>query len=374
MKHISLLIVILLAFSCNKKPSKDSVFYYLPEEKLLEEGVVGKYYSHYFPDGSSSEPSTNVVYILFQKEAENSYSLSTYNAGFVISEKSVYSEEDGLLKLDSSVSFYGYSNLDTMISEIRSPNHSSWSSSASVGEGLLEFMDFDGDQYEVLRTQKRSIDSLINGKPARVIIGDRKVTSINRDTTSTTQYAYTFVQGLGLYNSLSSRPNGQFVRELVEQMPIEEFKKRSTHKKQRVAYIDPDNVLDMDSDFSICGDEKRIADYYNSSPRVDYKDGKGKMMRIIRSKLEREKLNGESGYLTFRFVVNCDGKAGRYVMEQSSLNYTKKRFKRQTIDHLYLITKGLKNWNPSVIRDEQRDAYAYLTYKLQNGVVTDVLP
>lgn len=340
---------------------------------MLDEGVVNKYYEHFYPSETSRKTRTNISYALTQKRSENRFSVHWYNAGFQPTELNEFRIEDGIVFLDSSISFYGFSNLDTMISEIRSPLYEDWNSSKSE-LNLLELMDFDGDKYEVERVQTKAFDSIILDRPARVFIGDRNLTSLRRDTTFHYKYAVTYVKGLGLFNSLSTRPSGRSVTELIEQMPLSAFRMLSRHDKKRVAYIDPINTLDDALYFEVCGHENGIVDYYNSSPDVRYADGKGEMKKIIRERLVREKLQGQSGYLTFRFVVNCKGEAGRFVMEQSDLNYQKKRFPRETIDHLYEITYDLKRWQPAIIRDEKQDAYVYLTYKLQNGVVTDVLP
>ncbi len=340
---------------------------------MLDEGVVNKYYEHFYPRETTRKTRTNISYALTQRKSVNLFSVKWYNAGFELTEINEFRVEDGVVFLDSSISFYGFSNLDTMVSRITSPVYENWNKPKSE-QRLIEFMDFDGDKYEVERMQTRMIDSTILNKPAKVFIGDRTLKSHRRDTTFQYKYAFTYVQGIGLYNSLSTRPNGRSVTELIEQMPLSAFKELSRHDKKRVAYIDPVNTLDDALYFELCGHEKGIVDYYNSSPDVRYLDGKGEMKKIIREKVAREKLQGESGYLTFRFVVNCKGEAGRYVLEQSDLNYQKKRFPGETIDHLYQITYDLKRWQPGVIRGEEQDAYVYLTYKLQNGVVTDVLP
>ncbi len=371
MRTLILLLTVLI-LSCSEQHD-DLIFSYFPEKTLLDEGVVNKYYEHFYPKETTRKARTNISYALTQRKSANRFSVKWYNAGFELTEINEFRVEDGVVFLDSSISFYGFANLDTMISKISSPVYEDWNNQKS-DQSLIELMDFDGDKYEVVRLQKRTIDSTILNKPAKVFIGNRNLKSIRRDTTFQYKYAFTYVQGIGLYNSLSTRPNGRSVTELVEQMPVSAFKEMSRHQKKRVAYIDPVNTLDDAIYFELCGHENAIVDYYNSSPDVRYADGKGEMKKIIRGKLEREKLHGESGYLTFRFVVNCKGETGRYVLEQSDLNYQKKQFSSETIDHLYQITNDLKRWQPAVIRDKGQDAYVYLTYKLQNGVVTDVLP
>ena len=362
----------MLTITCSEEKSTNQAFSYFPDATILKKGVVNKYYEHYYPNDPNSEIRTNIFYTLIQKTSENSYTSHRYNAGFELKDYDEFLMKGALVLLDSSLSFYSLANLDTVISEIRSPIFEIWEEPS--GEGLLEFMDYDGDQYEIEKVQKRILDTLIMGKPAKVLIGERNVKSFERDTIFRYKYASTYIQGIGLWSHLSTRQNGRFATELVEQMPMSRFRKLASHDKKRVAYIDPYSTIDDATNFVICGPEKGIADYYNARKEVRYADSKGEMMRIIRSNTEREKLMGDSGYLTFRFVVNCRGEAGRFVMEQTSLDYEDKEFSKETVDHLYQITYSFKRWRPAVIREEPRDAYVYVTYKLQNGVITDVLP
>lgn len=51
-----------------------------------------------------------------------------------------------------------------------------------------------------------------------------------------------------------------------------------------------------------------------------------------------------------------------------------KQFPKETINHLYKVIAELKTWNPCVINQEPRDAYFYLTFRLKNGVIPDILP
>lgn len=365
----------LLSFlSCSKLQESGTPHIFYPQSVLTEEGVVGKFYYHYFPHNPDAEASTNINYVLVkQAEGDAGVVVEKYDAGFQLSEYSEYHWEGAQLKMDSSIIFYGTNKIDTAFVEIISSDFRSWSNPIPP-KGFEAIEDYDGDIYTVRENQTSLIDSLINEKKAQTHIGERSFYSHDRDTTFNFKFASTYVEGLGLFHSISSGQNGRSVLELVKLMSMDDFRQIRNHKKQRVAYIDPTKTRDDALYFELCGHEKAIADYYNSTPDVRYAGGKGEMMKIIRSKLVREKLNGESGYLTVRFVVNCNGEAGRYVIEQTSLNYTDHQFSRETIDHLYDITYGLKEWSPSVIRGEPRDSYVYLTYKLQNGVVTDVLP
>ena len=162
--------------------------------------------------------------------------------------------------------------------------------------------------------------------------------------------------------------------ELVEQIPIEQFQKMANHGRHRLAYIDPEKTMDEATDFKICNE--RIADYYNHDighfPIL--KGGKNAMQKLLNTQLDKTKLFKESGYLTFRFVVNCEGVAGRFITEQTDLDFQGKTFNPETVSHLYEIVKNIKDWRTTMIRKEARDAYAYITFKLNDGEIIELLP
>jgi hypothetical protein len=156
-------------------------------------------------------------------------------------------------------------------------------------------------------------------------------------------------------------------------MPDHEFEKRSAHGKKRVAWIDPSLTLDDHTDFKLCHGEDLIYDYYNSGGLAQHGESKKEMVRNLMAQIDRKKLFDESGFLAFRFVVNCEGKAGRFITEETDLDFGRKKFNPQTVAHLYQLVYALQDWKPVVV-GESRDAYFYLTFKMNHGEVTDILP
>ena len=198
---------------------------------------------------------------------------------------------------------------------------------------------------------------------------------MNSDTTesqwNTTSY---YLENLGFFGAMEVHEDFTWELELVEQMPLAKFQKLANHNEKRVAYIDPDYTLDKDSDFKICVHEKFIADYYNSTPDGDYLYGKAALVDTMLTNLEIDKMMNQTGMLTFRFVVNCNGEAGRFIAKGYDLNFQPYEFPEETINHLYEQLQKLKEWRVVVINEVPRDAYFYFTFKLNNGEITDILP
>jgi hypothetical protein len=136
-----------------------------------------------------------------------------------------------------------------------------------------------------------------------------------------------------------------------------------------IGYVDP-NTSFGDKDFKTCKEE--IYEYYSSEPEGGYIHGKKALRDAVLKKYSVQLK--ESGYLTFRFVVNCEGKAGRYMIIQNNLDLEPKVFDEDLTSQLLTITQGLKEWRPVVLENEPRDYNMYITYKLLNGKIIEILP
>lgn len=137
-----------------------------------------------------------------------------------------------------------------------------------------------------------------------------------------------------------------------------------------VEYINPELAL-LNENFSPC-DENLIFNYYNPE-RASYSKGKNKLRSFI---LKNYKNNDykESGYLNIHFIINCKGETGRYKVYENSLNLEPKKFNPDLKAQLFKLTTQLNKWNPNFIRNEFRDSYMYISYRIENGEITEILP
>lgn len=83
-----------------------------------------------------------------------------------------------------------------------------------------------------------------------------------------------------------------------------------------------------------------------------------------------------SGYVTFRFVVDCQGnRLPRVEVLQTDARYQQFHFPKELVNNLYAYFKTLTDWPAAVWRGEMRVNYiAYLTFKITNGKVVAVIP
>jgi len=138
-----------------------------------------------------------------------------------------------------------------------------------------------------------------------------------------------------------------------------------------VGDILPDRALD-DLGFTVCR-EKYITQYYSISS--GFTGEKPALEAYFRSKFIPNKKNtGENGYITIRFVVNCQGKTGRFRMQEIGPDYRPKKFPSALSSHLLELTKNLQGWLPGQQRGIQLDYYQYLTFTIVNGELTQITP
>ncbi|MEO9872195.1 hypothetical protein [Ekhidna sp.] len=370
MKKLVALFLTAQLFGCTQEESNHPVFKYYPPNDVFEEGFVNKYYRHNYPKNQDARAATEVTYSSLRKEG-NKIFIEKFNAGFelaAVTELRVSDNGDVFTeKLTDIV------RMDTIPIEILSPVSSRWINNQD--EPYKIRYSFSDKYYQFTERQLKVYDTLIDGKAAKVFIKSGEY--LNEETGEVTNRfmdTTTYLTDIGFFESRGGNENYRFETEMVEQMPLDEFKKRANHGEHRVAYIDPSNTLENGEQFKICGQEKSIADYYNSTPDGRYFHGKRAMMDTIFDNLDRAKLFDQNGSLVFRFVVNCEGKAGRFIGEGYDPNYHPMEFNPETIDHLFSILRKLKEWRAVVIREEARDAYFYINFKIENGEIIDILP
>ena len=146
---------------------------------------------------------------------------------------------------------------------------------------------------------------------------------------------------------------------------------------KRVAYIDLKTALLSDG-FEIC-DSTYIVDYYNyaQGDRVhrvtSYIHGKNGLRKAVLSQYQNRNYS-DSGYLNFRFIVNCKGEAGAYVIHENDLDLMPKSFDPDLVQQLFEITTSFKQWHPNHLRGADRDSYMYISYRIEHGEITEILP
>jgi len=141
--------------------------------------------------------------------------------------------------------------------------------------------------------------------------------------------------------------------------------------KNDVGDINFDGSIDR-SDFKICN-EDRIFQYY--FVKTSYIGERKAIRETILDYLKHENIefNRKSGYITFRFIVNCEGQAGRYRFKAVDEKLLKTTFSTEKIEKLKNAVMKLNNWKAGTFEDGiPADSYYQISFKIMDGKIVDI--
>lgn len=131
--------------------------------------------------------------------------------------------------------------------------------------------------------------------------------------------------------------------------------------------------LAIDDSFTPCFEEKQFPYYYGREPS-GYEPGKDSLRQYFFQNFNNYGDTSESGFITIRFVINCKGEAGRYVIHQLGPDFKKKEFNPKITNQLLDLVKYLEDWKPIAFYDDHYDSFIYLSFKIENGELVAILP
>ena len=128
--------------------------------------------------------------------------------------------------------------------------------------------------------------------------------------------------------------------------------------------------------FSPCFKEKLFAHHtaWNRYWIYKFPPGKDSLRLYYNQRFDNQGIVNQSGYITLRFIINCKGEAGNYEVESLGLDYKKKDFNKELINHLLDLTQSIKTWHPYTHGDSTFDSFTHLTFKIDNGELLEILP
>lgn len=140
-----------------------------------------------------------------------------------------------------------------------------------------------------------------------------------------------------------------------------------------VGDIKQNNQID-DMDFKVCHGDENSIQYFNLGGGPIYNGEKPHIIQTFKDNYQPITKKNQNGFIRIRFMVNCEGKAGRFRVLQSDENYRETKFDDAIVTQLEKITKGIENW-VVLYRDEiPIDYYMYLIFKITDGQLTEILP
>ena len=140
-----------------------------------------------------------------------------------------------------------------------------------------------------------------------------------------------------------------------------------------VGDIEHNKKIDQ-SDFKICHGDEQILQYFNLGEGPLYPEEKSTILETFESKYKPVKATGEDGFIRIRFVVNCEGKAGRFRILQADYDYNEMEFDKSITAQLLEIIKEIDTWKKIYRYEIPVDYYFYLLFKINDGQITEILP
>lgn len=125
--------------------------------------------------------------------------------------------------------------------------------------------------------------------------------------------------------------------------------------------------------FGICGDQNRIVQYYAFGEKP-YAGEKRALTDIFEAQYQAVDGNDESGLIRIRFVVNCQGKAGRFHLMGMNPEYQAHTFSPEITEQLLRITQNLEGWKRMQANGQAFDYYQYLIFKIEQGNLIEIMP
>ena len=138
-----------------------------------------------------------------------------------------------------------------------------------------------------------------------------------------------------------------------------------------IGFIDSNTAL-LNQTYSLCGDGT-IHKTHHGAPFDAYEGNKRTFTESV-LKTYKNKGYTDSGYVNFRFLVNCEGNPGWFEIIQINQEYEEVSLNKQMVDQLLNITSDPSHWAIYSSDGIARNYYHYVSYKIENGEITAILP
>lgn len=141
---------------------------------------------------------------------------------------------------------------------------------------------------------------------------------------------------------------------------------------RQVADIAFDPNLD-DPSFKVC-DVNSAQQYYNFGRGLLFKGEKAQLNKYFMTNFKPQEDETQTGFITIRFIVNCEGKTGWFRIQGMDYEYLPKEFDSDLTLQLLGLTKKLEGWIAGEHNGKFYDFYQYLTFKIESGKLIEIMP
>lgn len=120
---------------------------------------------------------------------------------------------------------------------------------------------------------------------------------------------------------------------------------------------------------------KQFAYFYSVGGK--YPENSTSLLKKVQAYLQQKnETYTNSGYITFRFMVDCEGKrVPQTEVLQTDEKYAAFHFEKKLVDELFSFLKTLDKWVTYKSKEGNTYSYkAFLTFKIKNGKVINIIP
>ena len=136
-----------------------------------------------------------------------------------------------------------------------------------------------------------------------------------------------------------------------------------------IGRISPEGAVQLDSIKNYNG--QSIVGYWSSSAPEIYKGSKYQFKKNILANYDGEHYS-DFGYLNYRFYINDKGKVIMYKINPMNMNLESSKMNDSLISDITKLVIQKKHWYP--ILEEETTYYMHLTFKIENGEITEIIP
>jgi len=145
-------------------------------------------------------------------------------------------------------------------------------------------------------------------------------------------------------------------------------KKPEEIHKVRIGYIEK-NEVEFDS-IKEYAKESIYGTYSSTAPRI-YKGSKYQFKKHILKNYTSEAFD-DNGYLVLRFYIHHKGEVFLHETIELDHAYEAIDLNDSLVDQLTALSFRKENWNP--FGDNKSNYYMHLTYRIENGKITEIIP
>jgi hypothetical protein len=138
-----------------------------------------------------------------------------------------------------------------------------------------------------------------------------------------------------------------------------------------IGYIDQEKAL-LNDVYELC-DDGDIYKTHHGAPDDAFEVSKKRFRDILLSEYKNENYT-DSGYLNFRFLVNCKGNAGWFEIVEMNLDLEESDLNDKMVNQLFKLTSDSKHWKIFTHDDIPRNYYMYISYRIEHGEIIEILP